>query len=40
MNLKLKIMAWRRIMEKVFSLDDMPWADLRNLPGARGFEFN
>jgi quercetin dioxygenase-like cupin family protein len=27
------------IMERVFSVDDMPWADLKGLPGARGFEF-
>ena len=26
-------------MQKVFSVDDMPWKDLRGLPGARGFEF-
>jgi quercetin dioxygenase-like cupin family protein len=26
-------------MERVFSIDDMPWADLKDLPGARGFEF-
>ncbi len=26
-------------MERVFSVDDMPWADLKGLPGARGFEF-
>jgi mannose-6-phosphate isomerase-like protein (cupin superfamily) len=26
-------------MERVFSLDDMPWKDVRGLPGARGFEF-
>ena len=26
-------------MERVFSIDDMPWADLKGLPGARGFEF-
>ena len=26
-------------MEKVFSVNDLPWADLRGLPGARGFEF-
>jgi quercetin dioxygenase-like cupin family protein len=26
-------------MEKVFSLDDMVWKDVRGLPGARGFEF-
>ena len=24
-------------MESVFSVDDMPWADLEGLPGARGF---
>jgi hypothetical protein len=23
----------------LFSGDDMPWADLKGLPGARGFEF-
>jgi len=26
-------------MGSVFSIDDMPWADLKGLPGARGFEF-
>ena len=26
-------------MERVFSVDDVPWADLKGLPGARGFEF-
>ena len=26
-------------MEKVFSLDAVPWLDVRGLPGARGFEF-
>jgi quercetin dioxygenase-like cupin family protein len=26
-------------MERVFSVDDMPWTDLKGLPGARGFEF-
>jgi hypothetical protein len=26
-------------MECVFSVDDVPWADLKGLPGARGFEF-
>jgi mannose-6-phosphate isomerase-like protein (cupin superfamily) len=26
-------------MERVFSIDDMSWADLKGLPGARGFEF-
>ena len=26
-------------MEKVFSVNDVPWADVTNLPGARGFEF-
>jgi quercetin dioxygenase-like cupin family protein len=26
-------------MGNVFSVDDMPWADLKGLPGARGFEF-
>jgi quercetin dioxygenase-like cupin family protein len=26
-------------MERVFSVEDMPWADLKGLPGARGFEF-
>lgn len=26
-------------MESVFSVDDIPWADLKGLPGARGFEF-
>lgn len=26
-------------MERVFSVDDIPWADLKGLPGARGFEF-
>jgi quercetin dioxygenase-like cupin family protein len=26
-------------MERVFSIDDMPWTDLKGLPGARGFEF-
>ena len=26
-------------MERVFSIDDIPWADLKGLPGARGFEF-
>jgi quercetin dioxygenase-like cupin family protein len=26
-------------MERVFSIDDMPWADLKGLTGARGFEF-
>ena len=25
--------------ERVFSVEDMPWADLKGLPGARGFEF-
>jgi mannose-6-phosphate isomerase-like protein (cupin superfamily) len=26
-------------MEKVFSLDAVPWLDVSGLPGARGFEF-
>jgi len=26
-------------VEKVFSLDAVPWLDVRGLPGARGFEF-
>lgn len=26
-------------MEKVFSVDALPWQELRGLPGARGFEF-
>src|SRR5262249_35362700 len=26
-------------MEKVFSLDDVQWSEVRGLPGARGFEF-
>ena len=26
-------------MERVYSIDDMPWTDLKGLPGARGFEF-
>jgi mannose-6-phosphate isomerase-like protein (cupin superfamily) len=26
-------------MERVFSVEDMPWTDLKGLPGARGFEF-
>src|SRR5215475_6380292 len=26
-------------MERVFSIDDVPWADLKGLSGARGFEF-
>jgi len=26
-------------MEKVFSLDDVPWKDVTGLRGARGFEF-
>jgi len=26
-------------MEKVFSLNEIPWKDVRDLPGARGFEF-
>ena len=26
-------------MERVFSVDDIPWADLKGLPGARGVEF-
>jgi quercetin dioxygenase-like cupin family protein len=26
-------------MEKVFSIDDVPWIDLHELAGARGFEF-
>jgi mannose-6-phosphate isomerase-like protein (cupin superfamily) len=26
-------------MQKVFSIDDMSWKDVRGLPGARGFEF-
>jgi quercetin dioxygenase-like cupin family protein len=26
-------------MENVFSLDTLPWQELRGLPGARGFEF-
>jgi hypothetical protein len=26
-------------MERVFSIDDMPWTDLKGLAGARGFEF-
>jgi hypothetical protein len=26
-------------MERVFSIDDIPWADLKGLSGARGFEF-
>jgi quercetin dioxygenase-like cupin family protein len=26
-------------MEKVFSVDTLPWQELRGLPGARGFEF-
>ena len=26
-------------MENVFSVDDMPWKDLKGLPGARGFEY-
>lgn len=25
--------------EKVFSVDDLPWRNLRNLPGARGYEY-
>jgi len=33
------ISAGRRDMEKVFSLDAVPWLDVRGLPGARGFEF-
>ena len=26
-------------MDKVFSVDDLEWRDVRGLPGARGFEF-
>jgi quercetin dioxygenase-like cupin family protein len=26
-------------MQRVFSVDDMPWRDVHGLPGARGFEF-
>src|SRR5262245_10658634 len=26
-------------MEKVFSVDILPWQEMRGLPGARGFEF-
>ena len=26
-------------MASVFSVDDLPWTELRGLPGARGFEF-
>jgi mannose-6-phosphate isomerase-like protein (cupin superfamily) len=26
-------------MDGVFSVDDIPWADLKGLPGAQGFEF-
>jgi mannose-6-phosphate isomerase-like protein (cupin superfamily) len=26
-------------MGRMFSVDDIPWADLKGLPGARGFEF-
>ena len=26
-------------MDSVFSVDDIPWADLKGLPGAHGFEF-
>ena len=26
-------------MERVFSVDDIPWRDVHGLPGARGFEF-
>ena len=26
-------------MERVFSVDDMPWTDLKGLPGAGCFEF-
>ena len=26
-------------MKNVFSIDDLPWKNLRGLPGARGFEF-
>jgi mannose-6-phosphate isomerase-like protein (cupin superfamily) len=26
-------------MKKVFSVEDLPWKNLRGLPGARGFEF-
>jgi quercetin dioxygenase-like cupin family protein len=28
-----------RTMDKVFSIDQLRWSDLRGLPGARGFEF-
>jgi quercetin dioxygenase-like cupin family protein len=26
-------------MRKIFSVDDMPWQNVRGLPGARGFEY-
>jgi hypothetical protein len=26
-------------MRSVFTVDELPWKDLRGLPGARGFEF-
>ena len=26
-------------MDSVFSIDDIPWADIKGLPGALGFEF-
>jgi quercetin dioxygenase-like cupin family protein len=26
-------------MDDVFRVDDMPWKDLRDLPGARGYQF-
>ena len=29
----------RILSEELFSVDDTPWADLKGLPGARGFEF-
>jgi quercetin dioxygenase-like cupin family protein len=31
--------ARRSAMGKVFSIDEVPWKDLRGLAGARGFEF-
>ena len=33
------MLSGTRQMERVFSVDDIPWADLKGLPGARGFEF-
>lgn len=26
-------------MQKIFSVDEMPWKNVRGLPGARGFEY-